>query len=444
MVAPALQGDGMIADPATQAVFDKFADGPPRWESTGPRMVSTRADQITPSRPQWMWDRWLTAGALHLLVGRQGGGKSTFAAWLTAQITTGRPYPDDPTCREPENVATLSLEEADDRLVARLHAAGADVTKVEVLSDVEDVDDEGRPYRRPWRLPKDCSVIETFIRDARVRLLVVDGLGYSITGDSHNYAVIGSALSALSGVAERTGCAILGLTHPPKGASDPVTAAIGSTAWTAIPRVVWVLGTDPQDETEQRRVARVSKTNYRPPDNGLGFAIGNDEAYECGYVTGLGMSAVSAEDLVAARPNDGERTEREEARDLIKSILSTGPMDTSEVLKTTRAAGVSEMTVKRARRDLGVISTPRKDPATGKLLGWSLELPDHKITAPDHRSGPVGQPLIDPVDPLVMTRTYIESRGPEDPQDKSGTLVALIDGPPPPDDALFFDGEDES
>ena len=251
-------------------------------------MMATRADTITPSKPEWLWDRWLATGALHLIVGRQGGGKSTLAAWLTAQVTMGRAYPDDPECRERCTVATLSLEEAPDRLVARLLAAGADVARVEVLSDVEDVDDEGRPFRRPWRLPKDCSVLETFIRDAGVRLLIVDGLGYSIVGDSHNYAVVGSALSALSGVAERTHCAIVGLTHPPKGASDPVTAAIGSTAWTAVARIVWVLGADPEDETEQRRVCRVSKTNYRPPDNGLGFTIGNDERYECGYVTGLG------------------------------------------------------------------------------------------------------------------------------------------------------------
>ena len=88
----------------------------------------------------------MSAGNLHILVGRQGGGKSTFAAWLTAQVTTGRAYPDDPNVREQLNVATLSLEEADDRLVARLHAAGADVRRVQVLSDVLDTDDEGPAF----------------------------------------------------------------------------------------------------------------------------------------------------------------------------------------------------------------------------------------------------------------------------------------------------------
>jgi hypothetical protein len=408
------------------------------WDHPGPRMMSARADSITPTKPEWLWDRWLATGALHLIVGRQGGGKSTLAAWLTAQVTMGRAYPDDPECREHCTVATLSLEEAPDRLVARLLAAGADVARVEVLSDVEDVDDEGRPFRRPWRLPKDCSVLETFIRDAGVRLLIVDGLGYSIVGDSHNYAVVGSALSALSGVAERTHCAIVGLTHPPKGASDPVTAAIGSTAWTAIARIVWVLGTDPEDETEQRRVCRVSKTNYRPPDNGLGFTIGNDERYECGYVTGLGTSTVTAEVLMSVRQTDGERTEREETRDLLKSILKGGPVDTAEVLKITRGAGVSDRTLTRARGDLGVVAAARHDPTNGRLIGWQLSLPDQSTS-------PLGQPLPGCVGALDLNREYMYPQRPEGPDEGRGNLVSLFGGsdrPPPPEDDLFFGDED--
>jgi hypothetical protein len=201
---------------------------------------------------------------------------------------------------------------------------------------------------------------------------------------------------------------------------------------------VWVLGSDPADETEQRRVCRVSKTNYRPPDHGLAFTIGNDERYECGYVTGLSTSAVTAEMLMAANQTDGERTEREETRDLLASMLEAGPMDTTEVLKSTRAAGISDTTVKRARRDLKVTSTARKDPATGKLLGWSLALPEPQgqptIT-------PQGQLLIDPLDPLVLNRTYRESRDPEDPQDQWGVDPLVFDGAPTPDDDLFLDDE---
>jgi len=194
----------------------------------------------------------------------------------------------------------LSLEEPDERLVARLHATGADLSRVLIIGDIETFDEDGRPFRRPWRLPKDCDVLEEFLTNNEVGFVVVDGLGYSVQGDSHNYGAVGAALSSLAAVAERTGCSILGLTHPPKGGSDPATAAIGSTAWTAVARIVWVLGIDPDDETECRRVMRVSKSNFKMPDDGLAFIIGDDERFDCGYVTGVTTSSVSAEALVAA------------------------------------------------------------------------------------------------------------------------------------------------
>jgi len=354
-------------------------------EEGAPHLTYRRADEVTPTKPEWLWDRWLPLSALSLGVGRQGSGKTTFAEWVIAQLTTGRPFPDDAATRDPVTCALLSLEEPADRLAARLHAAGADLTRVRIIGDVEAFDDEGRPFRRPWRLPQDCGVLEELLIEQELSLVVVDGLGYSLTGDSHNYGAVGSALSSLAGVSERTRAAILGLSHPPKGGSDPVTAAIGSTAWTAVARVVWVLGVDPQDESGARRVVRVSKTNFKEPDNGLSFLIGDDLRYGCGYVTGLNTSTVTAEDLVAASVPAEERTDRENARELVRAILDGRDIETSELLKQTRNAGFSDRTVTRARKDLRVVAKPRNDAVTGKMTGWMLSLPDQSTTTqPPH------------------------------------------------------------
>jgi AAA domain-containing protein len=347
---------------------------------TGPSMTFQWADEITPTRPEWLWCPWLCVGALHLLVGRQGGGKTTFASWVIGLLSTGRCFPGVLMDGDPVKCALLSLEEPADRLVARLHATGADVTKVVILGDVQDFDADGRSIQRPWRLPKDSDALETVLSREAIAVLMIDGLGYSVAGDSHNYAVIGSALSALGGVAERTGCAILGLTHPPKGGSDPVTAAIGSTAWTAVARVVWVLGTDPDDDSGATRVVRVSKSNFKMPDDALAFTIGDDQEYECGYVTGVTASSVTAEDLTAAAIPAAERTERDEAREIVRSILRPGRMEVAEFQKSTDAAGLSARTVTRARRDLGVKSTAWHDPDTGKVTRWMVELPTHTAT----------------------------------------------------------------
>ncbi|HLM96763.1 MAG TPA: AAA family ATPase [Acidimicrobiales bacterium] len=348
----------------------------------GPRLTFRRAETITPTKPVFLWERHLVAAGVQLLVSRQGIGKSTLASWAIGNLSRGRPFPGDRIDRDPINCAMLSLEEPDERLVARLHATGADLSRVLIIGDIETFDEDGRPFRRPWRLPKDCDVLEEFLTNNEVGFVVVDGLGYSVQGDSHNYGAVGAALSSLAAVAERTGCSILGLTHPPKGGSDPATAAIGSTAWTAVARIVWVLGIDPDDETECRRVMRVSKSNFKMPDDGLAFIIGDDERFDCGYVTGVTTSSVSAEALVAASVPGAEKTEREEARDLVRSILKAGAMETSELLKLTRAAGVSDRTVERARRDLGVRATPRHDPGTGKMTGWMVELPTSPPPSP--------------------------------------------------------------
>lgn len=368
----------------TESEADVSAETPER----GTNLTFQRASAINPGRPDWFWPYWLCAGVIILLVGRQSSGKSTWSAWLTAQMTTGRPFPGG-AWREPMNCALLSLEEPGERLVARLHAAGADVDRVIILQEVVETREDGSHRHRPWSLPSDAGLLERRLIEEQVRLVIVDGLGYSVTGDSHNYGVIGSALSALAGVAERSGCAIVGLTHPPKGSSDPLTSAIGSTAWTAVARLVLLLGRDPQDE--QRRVVRVAKTNFREPDHGIGFTISEDDRWEVGFVTDLSDSDVTAEDLAAASVPDEDRTEREEARELLREVLADGPVDSAELTKIAEAAGVSQRTLKRARTDLGAKARQKKDPQTGRVTGWMVELPANgKPTEPSARVGPVG------------------------------------------------------
>ena len=288
---------------------DFDVDESPPWEA-GAHLLTVPATEVVPTRPEWVVEGWFLRRALNLIVGRQGAGKTTWAAWVVSVATTSAVFPGDEV-RAPLRAAVLSLEEPNDRVVARLKAAGADLELVTILGEVQDVDDDGRTYLRRWQIPKDVAALGRAISDLAIDLVVIDGLGFSLIGDSHNYATVGSALSALAAEADRTGSCIIGLTHPPKGASDPVTAAIGSTAWTSIPRVSIVLGIDPDDET--RRVARVAKTNYREPDAGVSFILASDEEFEVGFVASVKLSDVTAEQLTAAPATAEEKGERGDA-----------------------------------------------------------------------------------------------------------------------------------
>jgi energy-coupling factor transporter ATP-binding protein EcfA2 len=353
-------------------------------ETFGARVTHQIASRITPSKPEWLWNGWLLLRALNLLTGRQGSGKTTFVAHLVSALSNSIPLPGDIN-REPITCAILSLEEPHDRVVARLHAAGVDLERVEVLGDVEDFDDTGNIYRRRWSLPRDISILGKVIEELGIKLVVIDGLGYSIAGDSHNYSIVGSALSALAGEAERTGAAILGLVHPPKGASDPITAAIGSTAWTAIPRISIVLGIDPNDESGARRLVRVAKSNYKEPDNGLQFRIGDDPEFECGFVTALYPDDTTAEVIVGAPVSIEEKGARVEARDVLRTLLADGPMDAAEVIK---ASGINGESLRRPRKDIGVIVEPRRN-GLGRVVGWTWRLPENPGVHPEVQPVPL-------------------------------------------------------
>ncbi len=365
--------------------FDEDELAPWEQSSSGPQLLTVAAGDVTPTKPEWVIEGWVLRRALNLIVGRQGAGKTTLAAYLVACVTTDRTFPSDEP-RPPMRAAVLSLEEPDDRIVARLKAAGAELQRVVLFGDVQDHDDDGRPYRRRWQLPRDVGALGKAIEDHNIDVVVVDGLGFSIAGDSHNYATVGSALAALAAEADRTDTAVIGLTHPPKGASDPVTAAIGSTAWTSIPRISIVLGVDPEDET--RRVARVAKTNYKEPPAGVSFILGSDEELEVGYVASIRLSNVTAEQLTAAPASAEEKGERAEAREFLHEHLADGPLRAEDVVKAAGAAGISKRTLERARRDVGVVASRRADPQTGRMVGWLLALPGQDATPPTSPPAP--------------------------------------------------------
>jgi RecA-family ATPase len=161
------------------------------------RLTYKPATAIEPSSPEWLIRKWLLLRALNLLAGRQGSGKTTFVSYLVALLTRGL-GPLGDVGRDPIRVAWLSLEEPDDRVVARLMAAGAELENVIILGDVQDVGEDGRSFARRWQLPRDIAILGELIAKESVSLVVIDGLGYSISGDSHNYSVVGSALSALA------------------------------------------------------------------------------------------------------------------------------------------------------------------------------------------------------------------------------------------------------
>jgi hypothetical protein len=104
----------------------------------GRQVMVTLASQIKPRPVRWLWPDRIPAGALTLLAGREGIGKSLVGVHLAAQLTRGTL----PGARygKPSRVMFATSEDAwEFTMVPRLLAAGADLERVGRVQ----VDDDG-------------------------------------------------------------------------------------------------------------------------------------------------------------------------------------------------------------------------------------------------------------------------------------------------------------
>lgn len=297
-----------------------------------PTMAYRSAADITTRRTEWLWPGHLPAGAFVLLNGRQGDGKGTIGADWAARLTTGTPMPDGYR-GEVINCAVLSLEDDTERtVVPRLKSAGCDLKRVSILDGIDDVDGDGIPIRRPWRMPGDLSALSEFITENEIGFLILDPVAYMIGGaDGNAYSEIGSILTSLGQVAGLTGCTILGVRHLRKSSSsDARDAGIGSVAWTAVARVEFIVGRDPQDESGRLRVLAQSKNNLAPESPSFAYVIEQDDELEVGRVRWVGTSGLSARHLTSELDGPEAQSDRVEARELLRVLLADGPVDASQ------------------------------------------------------------------------------------------------------------------
>src|SRR6478735_12006989 len=176
------------------------------------------AADILPEPIDWLWPGRVAIGKQTLVAGEAGLGKSQFAIAMAAAVTMGAAWPCDEGRAPVGNVIFFSAEDgAEDTIVPRLMAAGADLNRVHIVSGVFAEDGKGR---RAFNLQSDLELLEREIeRIGDVWLVVVDPIS-SYLGpkiDSHVNAAVRGVLEPIGEMAGRLRVAVLSITHPPKG-----------------------------------------------------------------------------------------------------------------------------------------------------------------------------------------------------------------------------------
>jgi archaellum biogenesis ATPase FlaH len=327
---------------------------------------------VAPERISWLWPGFIPAGKLTLIDGDPGDGKSTMTLDLTARISSGTAMPDGTTIPL-GRIMLLSAEDGiADTIRPRLDAAGADVTAIVVFDEVFE---DGTA--RPVELPRDLHHIERAIRNHGITLVVIDPLMAFLGGvDSHNDQSVRRALHPISKLADATGCAIVVVRHLNKGGGKAIYRGGGSIGIAGAARAVHLVAPDPDDP--DRRILAPVKVNIAKKSPAIIYRLVDDPVHGCARVQWEGTSSYNADDLVNIEAPE-DREDRVTAEDFLATFLAGGPRRTKDVEdEAEQAHGISVRSLKRARKQLGVIAEQVN--VTKGRNEWWLSLPGQKTT----------------------------------------------------------------
>lgn len=332
------------------------------------------AADITPSPIDWLWSGWLALSKLHVLGGMPGTGKTTLTMALAATVTIGGRWPDGSRCESGSVVIWSGEDDPSDTLVPRLAAAGANLSKVHFVANVEDGNSD-RQFDPKRDMP---LLIETVHAIGNVRLLIVDPIVSAVSGDSHKNAEVRQSLQPLVTLATDAKCAVVGITHFTKGTqgNDPLERVTGSVAFGALPRVVMVAAKSRDETGASGRVLMRAKSNIGPDGGGFGYDL---EQIECPGNPGLFASNVlwggvidgTARDILGqAEADSGDGGALSEAKEFLQTVLSNGPVPAKTVEAEAKDAGIKQATLRRAKDAMGI-----KPEKSGFSHGWVWTLP---------------------------------------------------------------------
>jgi hypothetical protein len=125
------------------------------------------AHNIETEELTWLWPGRILGAKITIFAGLGDCGKSTVLVDLIARITTGRDFPDGAgNALGPKRVLMAFTEDdASDTEVPKLTVAGADLTKVLIISKVNGIDAEGQTYRRAFNLTDDLKLLEKALKE---------------------------------------------------------------------------------------------------------------------------------------------------------------------------------------------------------------------------------------------------------------------------------------
>lgn len=319
------------------------------------------ADTLDDREVTFLWRPYIPAGAVTLLFGYGGLGKSYITCALAADITTGRPLPGHERGMPPQKVLMISAEDDPAVIIKpRLRALGADLTKIAISDDLMAL--------KNLTGTEIADVIKQFAATMVFLDPLVSFIGEKI--DFHKANETRGAMAPLSEAARLSGTAIVVVHHSRKdGSARSANRALGSADIINGVRSGIMVDQAKDGSTFLEHV----KHNWSKKGPTLSYRVQNDTTGEAFTWGQFGQPDVST------KPRTFDK-----ARDIIAEALSEGPQPMKDVIALGQQYGVSERTMLRAKDDVAESYRPG---GTGAWL-WRLKA---RIIVPEGSNGKVPQ-----------------------------------------------------
>jgi hypothetical protein len=338
-----------------------------------PRYKLVCAADVICQPVEWLWPDRVPRGMLTMFAGDPKLGKSIVTIAMAADVSRGAALPGGAPPDGPGSVVLLSAEDdLASTIVPRLKAAGADLDRVHILdSIILDNGNEALPSLR-----SDIDAIENAVKSrGDCRLVVIDPVSAYLGGtDDHRNAELRGVLSPLKRLAERTGAAVVLVSHLNKSAGTNGKYRVsGSIAYVGQCRANFLFVRDRDDPTGRRVLMLANGCNladnigtlaYRIEDRGDGPTV----EWEAEPV------AITVEQALASGTDDShERQQRKEIDDWLRETLADGPVLAGEIENVAKGSGFSKSALNRSKNSIGAHS---KKVGFGKEAKWYWTLSD--------------------------------------------------------------------
>ena len=319
---------------------------------TGP--VLKAFDRIEAKPIDWLWCSRIPLGAITIVAGMPGLGKSFLTCDLASRISNGRPLPDS-TAEILGSTIIASAEDSPEHVLKpRLEALKADTSKIHFFEGVLSYTSSGQIVV-PFELDNIRELSSAISQLNDCKLLIVDPIG-SFMGsvDSHRDTEVRSLLTPLSKIADEYQISVVLVAHIRKGTSSNADdLVLGSRGYTGVARSVLHLSKDPDDP--DRKLLTAGKNNLSQPALALAFSIEGEPPKVLWEENAFELTA--DELLQMTNAGAGRMSKKEEAKVWLAGVLDQGPVLSTKLVHEAKQIGISERTLERASKEMNLKST---------------------------------------------------------------------------------------